>query len=139
MADHGRSTEPTGRWTVTAGAAWILEDGLLNVRLKAERVPDLVEQLRKVARGRLSREAPSAADFDCVHRASRMCWEALERGTISAIDAKDCSILYRVEMSADVEWVFAILNQVRGRLSTADLAPDTADSYAKSVASVMQS
>jgi hypothetical protein len=139
MADHGRSTEPTGRWTVTAGAAWILEDGLLNVRLKAESVPDLVEQLRKVARGRLSREAPSAADFDCVHRASRMCWEALERGTLSAVDSEDGLVLYQVELSKQVEWVFAILNQVRGALSTAAAPPDAADSYAKSVAAVMQS
>jgi len=126
-------------WDMAGGVAWTVEDGLLSLSMDVDRVTAVVDELRRAARGLLSDEAPTAGHFDSVHRSSRICWELLERGTASSLDAGDCEVLYGVRQLESVEWVFLILNRVRGRLARAGTTPETGDRYAKSVSTVMQS
>ena len=126
-------------WKSEGGIEWRLEDGLIDFKLTPHAARGIVEELRRLIRGVASGEVQTAFGMDRIHRASRMCWEALERGTVSSLDARDCEVLYEVRQLEPVEWVFAVLNQVRSLLSAAGTAPDTADRYAKTVSAVMLS
>lgn len=112
---------------------------MLEVRLRDRDRQPIAEELRRLIRIYTAAEILRPKDLEKVHRAARMCWEALERGTLSSLDSHDCDILYEVRMEPDVEWVFRILNYIRGLLRAADTTPDMADRWAKDVALVMQS
>lgn len=119
------------------GVAWKLEDGMLEIRLGPNDAWPLCQELRRLMREHMCGETPSPFDFEQVHRASRMAWEAARRGTMSSLDRHDCDLLYRVRQLTDVEWVFRILNRVRQHVRRADTEPDMADRWAKDVAGVM--
>lgn len=137
--DLGDDEDPGVASGTTLGVRYAVEDGMLSLELGPDDAGPLAEELRRHVRILTSEERPSAVQFESVHRASRMCWEALVRGTISSLDAQDCEILYSVRQEPGVEWVFRILNRVRHLLRTASTTPVEGDHYAKQVSAVMES
>jgi hypothetical protein len=92
--------ELRGSWS---GVSWEIEDGMISVKLRPEDVGPLVEELRRHIRVMTSSEIPTPSQFDSVNRASRICWEALETGSISSLDGRDCDVLYAVRQEPGTE------------------------------------
>ena len=123
----------------TLGVFYELENGMLFIKLEQHDTYTIINELKRLIRMRTSSDNSTTEDFDAVNRISRMCWEILESNTISSLDARDCAILYTVRQELGVEWVFRILNKVRGLLKESFTTPTMADAYAKSVSIVMES
>src|SRR5512135_2822709 len=121
------------------GVTYSLHNGLLDVQLQEHQAIDLLEFLRAQMKTVVRKENVPTNEYVWVHRMSRMCFELAMDCKITGIDKLEGELLYEAPQEEKFEWIFKLLNGLRGELRSTGCSIVVADHVAKSIEDIMTS
>jgi hypothetical protein len=120
-----------------AEVRYSVRNGLLDLHLSTNQASDVEAFFKGLIKQYVRVEAIDPTSYINIHRLARMCWELSQSSSLTNLDRNDAELLYAVPQDAKFEWVFQILNNVRGLLRKTSCSIVVADHIAKNIQSVM--